>query len=681
MLVPIYPPLDGRTAERFPLFARTLSSAQTRGDRESITAILQSEIDWLGQARELGDQALIYEACVRVLADLARLRWRIVEEGYGFFLENPKETRGGRPTEELIASKVALREELRPVVDEQQSHPAVKDFLRRMTSGTRDKKSISVVTADAEELRERLQPALALQGEARVEALRTAVRPYLQRATDEIDPYTGHPLRDLWRYFRFGWSIPQTPVPGRQLLYLVRDAAHPAHAVMGIASLNNCPLEMGEVRETFIGWHRRAVTERILAARDGGAAALEAEFAWLMERIEVSMGEVEWTNLVSAEEVTNPTEEAIARLLRRGQDFARQREQLLKEIVAGERDAFDANAWELEDAPPVEDEVLQLEAKASIDKRMHAARKQLVAKKRAYALGRLFQAKRTLTLRRADMTDPERVLAALESDEVKSALNIVLEALKARRAGANMLEITTCGAVAPYGPLLGGKLVALMMLSPQVGADYRAAYEAPSIISSQMRNQPVIRDNALVYLGTTSLYVHGSSQYNRLKLPAGILAEDQEILRYQPIGETTGFGTVQFSPETSRALDALLSVHREYKDVNSVFGEGTSPKLRKLKAGMRLIGFDPDRFLRHQQRRLIYAAPLTRSSRDWLLERTTALPDYLANPKAHVDASDRIADFWRTRWLANRLDGQYGSNGVMPPKVAEVVGEDKRALV
>ena len=264
--------------------------------------------------------------------------------------------------------------------------------------------------------------------------------------------------------------------------------------------------------------------------------------------------------------------------------------------------------------------------------------------------------------RRADaLTDPLRVTAALEEVGVRSAFNIVVEALKARRAGANMLEITTCGAIEPYGPLLGGKLVALLMMSPQVGADYRAAYGAPSIISSQMLNRPVIRDNSLVYLGTTSLYRHGSSQYNRLRLPAGTIAPDQPELRYEPIGETTGFGTVQFSPETSRAIDALLSHRRVWKDVNSVFGEGTSPKLRKLKQGMRLIGFNPDRMLRHQQRRLIYAVPLSPASRDWLLERGVELPSYLKDPARYPHGTEAIAEFWRCRWLAPRLDGQYAA--------------------
>jgi len=148
------------------------------------------------------------------------------------------------------------------------------------------------------------------------------------------------------------------------------------------------------------------------------------------------------------------------------------------------------------------------------------------------------------------------------------------------------------------------------MLSPQLGADYQRSYAAPSIISSQMRNMPVTRDNALVYLGTTSLYVHGSSQYNRLALPAGTIAPDQPTIRFEPIGQTSGFGTVQFSLKTSKAIDAFLSAENDFKDVNSVFGEGTSPKLRKLKMGLRRLGLEPDKIIQHRQHRLIYAIPL-----------------------------------------------------------------------
>ena len=509
--------------------------------------------------------------------------------------------------------------------------------------------------ADGAELAARLASARGLEGEERVAALGDAIKPYLQEADRSVDPTTGRRLREIWRYFRYSWSIPQVPTPGRQLLYLVRDGAHPAHPVIGIAALNNCPLEMGERRERYIGWHLAAIVERVIGAAGKGKGALEEEVRWLEQQLETSLAEIDWTNLVTAEEVEAPDDAVVRRLALRSQEFSVLRETLLREVASSTRDAFEAELWDDEAAPPVDDDILKLEPKASVDARMHNARKQLVAKKRASALSRLLSARLVIAQHRDALTDPDSASAALRKDKVRSAINIVVEALKGRRAGANLLEITTCGAIAPYNRILGGKLVALLMLSPQISADYRRKYSSPSIISSQIKNCPVIRDNALVYLGTTSLYVHGSSQYNRLRLPAGTISPEQESICYNAIGQTSGFGTVQFSLDTSKAIDAYLSQKIDFKDVNSVFGEGTSPKLRKLKMGLRKLGFDPGKLIQHRQHRLIYAAPLFAKARDWLQERATEVPGYIAAPESYGDATERIVAFWRGRWLASRL--------------------------
>ncbi|QOF73408.1 DUF4338 domain-containing protein [Aminobacter sp. SR38] len=657
MIVPLFPPLDGEAAERFHAFATDLLDLQRAGGKLEMADVLAREVSWCRSAHHLGKKVLAYEACVRILTDLARLRWRISEQGYGFALENPKELTGGRPTEEIVASKETLRSELRPVVDEQRRNPAVVEFITKMEGEDRlGRRSVKLLMARGDELAKRLAPALSMADSDRLAALRSAVRPYLQEADDRVDSTTGRRLREIWRYFRYSWSIPQVPTPGRQLLYLIRDAGHEAHPVIGIASLNNTPLEMGEKRESFIGWHLTSLIDRLRAASVHGSDALEAEVAWLETQIERSLAEVDWTNLVTPEQVASPDEGLVKRLAKKGQDFARKREALLREVAASEPGQFEIEGWFEADAPPVDDAVLELEPKASVDARMHNARKQLVAKKRANALSRLLSARIAIARHRTALVDPGAIEEALGKDQVRSAINIILEALKGRRAGANLLEITTCGAIAPYNRVLGGKLVALLMLSPRIAADYRRRYGNPSIISSQMRNQPVTRDNALVYLGTTSLYVHGSSQYNRLRLPAGTIAEDQKEIAFHAIGQTSGFGTVQFSPGTSRAVDAFLSAENDFREVNSVFGEGTSPKLRKLKMGLRKLGFDPDKLIQHRQHRLIYAAPLFPKARDWLVERTSDLPSFLSAPDQFEDATERIAEFWRVRWLASRLD-------------------------
>ena len=252
MIVPLYPPLEGEAAERFHAFATTLACAQRARSKDDMVAALEREVDWCRSATYLGKSALAYDACVRVLTDLARLRWRIVEQGYGFALQNHKEMVSGRPINETIASKESLRSELRPVVDEQLRHPAVLDFIAKMEREDRlGRRSVRLLMADGAELAERLAPARALTGADRAAALDKAVKPFLQQVDGSVDPTTGRSLRQIWRYFRYSWSIPQVPTPGRQLLYLVRDAAHPAHPVIGIAALNNCPLEMGEKREAI----------------------------------------------------------------------------------------------------------------------------------------------------------------------------------------------------------------------------------------------------------------------------------------------------------------------------------------------------------------------------------------------------------------------------------------------
>lgn len=304
--------------------------------------------------------------------------------------------------------------------------------------------------------------------------------------------------------------------------------------------------------------------------------------------------------------------------------------------------------------PPVSDDVLRLDQKISSDPKIDSVRRAMVAKKRAAELARLLQAQIVFRKWRALFCDPATARATLEREEFSSAVNSALEAAKSARAGTNMLEITTCGAVKPYNAILGGKLVSLLMLSPEVASDYRRRYGAePSIISSLIKNAPVCKDSRLVFLGTTSLYAHGPSQYNRLRLPRGVIASEQDEIRFEMLGHTGGFGTPD---ETTRAIERVLEQEQGFRDVNSIFGEGRSPKLRKLRAGLQLLGFDPTAVLQHHQPRCIYGIRLCAGAGDFLLGKTDELPRYIEHPEEYREATARIAAFWHERWLASRLD-------------------------
>ena len=560
MIIPLEPSLEGLAERRFLSFARQVLARQAARDQDRITALVEAETTLAPQLRELEGQRDEYTACVRVLGDLARLRWTLVESGHGLELHSPRphDARISAPCD-VQRRKDTIRNELRPRVLQQFADRHVRRFIERLERPTASSRhsSIKALIADGAELQHRLHAARdhPLEDPARVEELRRVVRPYLQLVDPGArDPHTGIPLRDVWRYFRYSWSIPQTPIPGRSLLYLVRDAAHEHQAVIGIAALNNCAVQMVP-RDRTIGWSAPGLASALATlfsptdqrkaghasepaldlqgicqwllpmfplgtepSQETKRAALERVLEWLLQGISTAIGEIEHQGLVTPQDLASPTQETLDQLRHLAKEFAAKRQ----EALARDGDADDGNPA-LDPAAvgaPVDDDVLNLEAKHASNAPLNNSRRMLVRKKRAFELARLLDASKILTASRDALTDPDTVFTAMEREEIRAAINTAMSAIKSRRIGTNLLEITTCGAVAPYNRMLGGKLVALLLLSPQVAADNNRRYgAAPAIIRSQLRNAPVVPDNTLVWLGTTSLFSHGSSQYERLRLP------------------------------------------------------------------------------------------------------------------------------------------------------------------
>ena len=691
MIIPLEPNLEGLAERRFFSFARQMLDRQAQGDADRITALVEAETRRAVGLCELRGQCDEYKACVRVLGDLAQLRWQLVDSGYGLELHSP------RPQDERVSDaaqvrrrKEAIRNELRPRVVQQFANPSVRKFIRRAERppASSGRQSIARLIADGAELQNRLRAARAVGRDdtGRATALRVAVQPYLQLVDgDRCDEYTGMPLRDIWRYCRYTWSIPQTPIPGRHLHYLVRDAAHDHHAVIGIAGLSNCAVQLVS-RDRAIGWSAAGLSAAVAAFLGPGRAAtaqhpgdrslrlqgiygwlnrlfpddgirlvahrrevLGRVVDWLLDEISTGIGEVEARGLATKQELAAPRPEVVARLRALSLEFASYRQHAL---AGGGDPRPDMLAADI----PVDDEFLDLEAKHASNAPVHNSRRMLVAKKRAFELARLLDARRVLEENRSVLSDPATALIAMEGEALRAAINAAMRTIKSRRIGTNMLEITTCGAVAPYNRMLGGKLVALLMLSPEVAADNLRRYgREATIIRSQLKNAPVVPDNTLVWLGTTSLFSHGSSQYERLRLPAGLIADDQPELRYTYVGDTTGYGTVQFADDTVRALEVVLRRRRGYRDVNGVFGEGASPRLRKLRSGLDAVGFQADVSMLHHQERRIYAVPLFPQAAEYLCGLGVGVPSYIAAPGRYSDATERIAEFWRTRWLSSRL--------------------------
>jgi len=258
MNISIQPSVDEVASERLHAFAMQLADARFSGG--VIHKLVDSESGWARRTKLLNGQTHSYEAAIRLLGDLRLLKWTVRADACGIELESPPNPllKASSP-DQIRAAKNEIRTELSHSLAQQFGDPVVREFIRNIEepSPSSRRRGIGALVADGEEVFAQIQPALFRPPAERPDALASAVQPYLQLLPGEGDPavldeFTRIPLGEIWRYFRYTWSIPQTAIPGRQMFYLIRDRAHPCHAVIGIAALGNSPL-VCPLRDKAIG--------------------------------------------------------------------------------------------------------------------------------------------------------------------------------------------------------------------------------------------------------------------------------------------------------------------------------------------------------------------------------------------------------------------------------------------
>ena len=580
-----------------------------------------------------GPDLLALRLFLEVLEDLARLGWVFDAEDDHLIALPPDAAPSAHVEQHEV--KARLRTALVEARNEQLREPTVRDFLAEMERTRRwgsARRSVLDVFASPQALAADLAHRLAAPEEVRTDLLRRTVRPYLQRATSDPDEHTGLRLRDIWRYCRYTWSLPYNTQPGRRMHYLVRDAARPGHPVMGIGALGNSMVQI-TARDEAIGW-----TLNGLRASDdpstGSGQALGGRIAALDAELDRTLAELYVADFLEDGTLTPD-------------DFAAPSEDTLHRLAEAADEAGRASTG------PDEDES-DLEA---------AARSDRYRRKRAVALRSILAARRTFALAKpapapdqspgqapAGGDTPEaRGRALLATPEGRTALKAALRSAKKRRVGTAMMDLTTCGAVPPYGEVLGGKLVGLLLASPQIVADYAQRYaEAESHIASRMAGRPVTRRSNLVLLCTTSLYYVGSSQYNRLRAPTA-----HGELRYEHVGETVGFGSVHLSSRTYATIQELLHTHPDLERQSHRFAAGVNYKLRSIAAALGFLGLSA--LQRHENPRLVYTVPLATNWREYLIGQDDE-PDWLFDhPEQPVSETQALTDYWIDRWFVPRV--------------------------
>jgi hypothetical protein len=633
--IPINPALGRQSLRQFQLlvgsFAEALSSAPATDQGVGrVVVFFRARLRQLSRCPSNETVKLLLT--LHVIADLVVQGWllRVAESTVTLTYTLGNDDAHGRSKEAVRKSHLVER-------DSQLSEPSVEEFIRGMEKRRLTAKgwhSIYSLMRDGKELAGGLRTVAAIQDvRERLERLGHAIAPYLQFITaGAVCEHTGLPLSDIWRYFRHTWTTAYRSVPGRSIMILVRDAASPNHPVIGIAALGSAVMQQS-VRDRWLGWDAQSGVTTLLAKPSTRAVT----WLWreLRQRIQdIYVKDLIQSGIIIRNELTEPTETTIAHLGEEAERaIHRHRQHPQKTLHKRFSKVGNPSGAEWE----------------------RRARSHLFRAKRAKALATLLGIHRVF----ADHFAGVRKIALVEafkSTKVRTAVAQLVRVTKAERVGICIMDVTVCGALAPYNALLGGKLVSILLCSPEVTRYYAKRYgQQQSLIASSMKGTRVIRKPCLVFLGTTSLYGIGASQYNRIKIPAGeVGGRPGTTIEYKALGYSVGYGSFHFSNETVSMIETLLARTKNGRKVNSIFGEGVNPLMRKIREGLDLIGLPSDQLLLHGNRRIVYGVSLAANFREILLGLQQR-PQYLMTQDQPQQGTARIAAYWKRRWLDTRI--------------------------
>ena len=580
-------------------------------------------------------------AAVHTVIDLIDQGWTVQVDNDGPIFSPP------RVHEDRVLEKARIRRQEHLRRDAQLRQPSVRRFIDSMErSHQNGGRLVSIFNL----MRDGRELAAAL--EADPDATGT-IQPYVQIAdSSSTCELTGFNLQDIWRYFRHTWSNAYSTVPGRSMPILIRDSATEHHTVIGLAALSSPVVQIAE-RDNWIQWDTKQFVAMVEADPTDKVAR------WLAHRIKTQLCEIYVDDLlrdgiVQPNDLKVPTLDVVARLRA---DAERHRAKHHRgSLIRDVRKEIEAENW--------------------VDR----AETHLFRTKRSALLAETLEIHALL----GDFLGPVPTAAglrrAISDPKAKTQIGRLVRRARGERVGTVVADLTVCGAIAPYNSLAAGKLVGALAVSPTVLNAYRTKYSRPSVIASAMAGRPIIRDARLAFVGTTSLYGTGSSQYNRLFWPASVMGgrEDARMGFYE-LGRSRSFGTSQFSHATVEALVRLSEHSGELVRVNSVFGEGVSPRLRKVRLGLAALGWPTNELLKHGRERILYGVPLVENVRDFALGIDPE-PVYLLDPEP-CDTGASVAQWWFARWGRKRATQDHVREVMRQHRLVRPIRHGARVLL
>ena len=596
-----------------------------------------------------------FETCCSLFIDLIKAGWKLDIGMKGFQIATPSYDMK-KSEESLDEIKSRMRDVQLVNRDKQIKEFETQRFIERMQRPKKignERKSVLDLIDDGRELSEYFSDIQSLSDEKICSLLEKFIKPEIvicypedpyYQDEEHYCPYTGLKLKDIWRYFRLTWSSENKSVPGKSLPILIRNAARPNKPIMGIAQLRSAALA-DTARDTMIGWvNEEELRKKIYSKELNIEFVVDCLLSSLDE--EINAIKVDDFDFISKNVLKTPDQKTIDLLNSKYEEEKIRREEHLS----------DDNIKLTRISKGFEDIDFQSESELP-----------LFRKKRASKLAKLLEARKYFN--EANLAkEPAMGYAKLIHPSTKNGKEMISRVLREIRTTAlaeNIMDVNVCGAITPYNEILGGKLVASLMASQEMRESFReryhSKYKTPSIIASSNKGKPVYRDANLLCLTTTSLYGVASSQYNRIKFlkqnyPK--LEQDviwQEVFKNDQSLKTKGLGVYHISDQTINLIKLLTQKKKGRVEVNSKFGEGTSPKLRKISFGLNLL-FDfvnhkssIEDILSHSIQRKNYICFLIKDPIKVLLKRKK---NYTG---IKLSSAKAISNAWIKRWLLNRI--------------------------
>lgn len=191
----------------------------------------------------------------------------------------------------------------------------------------------------------------------------------------------------------------------------------------------------------------------------------------------------------------------------------------------------------------------------------------------------------------------------------------------------NCMTAYILGAIPPYNRILGGKLVALTVMYPEVRKWFYDKYKNSKSIITNVQKKPY-----LVYIDTMGAFGK-SSIYNRL-------------FNWDFIGYTKGQSHIHITANGSWELIKKVVPEEVFKTYK--YGQGPNWKMRILGKGLRELGLSAEMMSIGWQRGY-YRCTLAENWKEYLQGKAHRV-------KWKKFDEDELVELWKTRWVIPRLD-------------------------